>query len=203
MNQIKLKGKISGIEFSHTINDIEYQKANLYVPKENAEEDIIPLKFRSNSNPGYKDGDIVVLDGNVRSYSQKTSDGKSKVNIYVFSYLDPTEDLDIYNYFQIDGRVCKVDRLRGTNSVPRFQFILANNIISNLNKQKINNYLPVVLYNELSNWGTKLKVSDQVLIKGQLHSRFYKKIDNQGNVSSKMALELVATDIEVLNETHI
>jgi len=37
MNDIRLKGKIKDIEFSHVINDIEYQKANIYVPKENAE----------------------------------------------------------------------------------------------------------------------------------------------------------------------
>ena len=40
MNEIKLKGKISNIEFSHVINNTEYQKANLEVPKENGEFDI-------------------------------------------------------------------------------------------------------------------------------------------------------------------
>lgn len=37
MNEIKLRGKINNIEFSHIINEIEYQKADLYVTKENGE----------------------------------------------------------------------------------------------------------------------------------------------------------------------
>lgn len=200
MNEIKLKGVLSGIEFSHTINGVEYQKASLKVKKENGEFDNIPIKFKSSSNVGFQENQEIVLDGNIRSYSQKLSEGKSRVNIYVFSYLDPTEDLDIYNYFQVDGRICKIDKLRGCGSSKRIQFILANNIISSLNKQKINNYLPVVLYGDLAVFASTLKVSDKVLIKGQLHSRTYKKVDNQGNVSVRTAIELSASDIEVIKD---
>ena len=195
MNEIKLKGKISNIEFSHVINEIEYQKANLIVPKEDGEWDTIPLRFKSSCNIGYQDGQEIVLDGNIRSYSQRLENGKNRVNIYVFTYLDPTEDLDIDNYFQVDGRVCKVDKLRGINN-NRFQFILANNIISSNNKQKLNNYLPVVLYGELAQKASELQVSDKVLIKGQLHSRTYRKVDVNGNVSVRTAIELEATSLE-------
>ena len=198
MNEIKLRGKINNIEFSHIINEIEYQKADLYVTKENGEWDIIPLRFKSSSNMGLKEGQNIILDGNIRSYSQKLDNGKNRVNIYVFSYLDPTEDLDIDNYFQVDGRVCKIDKLRGNNNFHRFQFILANNIISTANKQKLNNYLPVVTYGELAETCANLKVSDKVLIKGQLHSRIYKKVDAQGNISVRTAIELAATSVERL-----
>ena len=137
MNEIKLKGKISDIEFSHIINNIEYQKANLYVPKEDGQEDIIPLRFKTSSNVNYENEQEIVIDGNIRSYSQRLDNGKNRVNIYVFTYLDPTEDLDIDNYFQVDGRVCKVDKLRGIDGEHKFQFILANNIISHNNQQKL------------------------------------------------------------------
>lgn len=195
MNEIKLKGKISNIEFSHVINEIEYQKANLLVSREDGEHDTIPLRFKSSCNTGYQEGQEIVLDGNIRSYSQRLDNGKNRVNIYVFTYLDPTEDLDIDNYFQVDGRVCKVDKLRGINN-NRFQFILANNIISNNNKQKLNNYLPVVLYGDLAQKASELKISDKVLIKGQLHSRIYRKVDVNGNVSVRTAIELEATSLE-------
>ena len=194
MNEIKLKGKIKDIEFSHIINNIEYQKANIYIPRENAEEDIIPLKFRSSSNRGLQENQEIVIDGNIRSYSQRLDNGKNRVNMYIFTYLDPTEDLDIYNYFQIDGRVCKVDKLRDNGS--RFQFILANNIILASNKQKLNNYLPVVLSGDLAKIWQGLQISDQVLIKGQIHSRTYKKVDNQGNIFVRTAIELVPTELD-------
>lgn len=148
MNEIKLKGNISGIEFSHIINGIEYQKADFIVPKENGEFDTIPLRFRSTSNKDFKEGDLLVFDGNIRSYSQKLDNGKNRVNIYVFTYFDPTEDLDIYDYFQVDGRVCKLDKIRGSSKGDRFHLTLANNIISRNNKQKLNNYLPVVCYGD-------------------------------------------------------
>ena len=78
MNEIKLKGKITSIEFSHIINNIEYQKANLIVPKENSEEDIISLRFRSNSNRGLQENQEIVIDGNIRSYSQRLDNGKNR-----------------------------------------------------------------------------------------------------------------------------
>jgi len=112
--------------------------------------------------------------------------------------MDQVEDSDIYNYFQVDGRVCKLDKLRSSLGVNRFQFILANNIISSVNKQKLNNYLPVVTYGDIALEASKLSVSDKVLIKGQLSSRVYKKVDENENVSVRTAIELIATDLEVL-----
>ena len=198
MNEIKLKGKISNIEFSHIINNIEYQKADLIVPKENGEHDIIPLRFKSSSNIGYVNEQQIVLDGNIRSYSQRLDNGKNRVNIYVFTYFDPTEDLDIYDYFQVDGRVCKLDKIRGSSKGDRFHLTLANNIISRNNKQKLNNYLPVVCYGDWAQRASELKISDKILVKGQLHSRIYRKMDKEGNVSVRTAIELVATSFEVL-----
>jgi len=201
MNEIKLRGKIGDIEFSHTINNTEYQKANLYVPREDNTQDIIPLRFKSISNQGIEDGQEIVIDGNIRSYSQRLENGKNRVSIYVFTYLDPTEDLDIDNYFQVDGRVCKLDKLRSKKSNYKFQFILANNIISSINTQKLNNYLPVVLYGDLAQQAEQLNISDKVLVKGQLHSRTYKKVDSAGNISVRTAIELEATSLEKYNET--
>lgn len=197
MNNIKLKGTLSDIEFSHMINNIEYQKAILKVKKENGELDLLPLKFKSSCNT-YIEGQEITIDGNIRSYSQRLPNNKNRVNIYVFSYLDPTEDLDIYNYFQIDGRICKLDKLRGFDNSKRFQFILANNIISSLNKQKINNYLPIITYGDIAEQCSHLNISDQIILKGQLHSRLYKKVDSKGNISVRTAIELVASDIEIL-----
>lgn len=196
MNDIQLKGKIKDIEFSHIINGTEYQKANIYVPRDNLEVDILPLRFKSTSNWGFDENSEISVHGNIRSYSQRLDNNKNKVSIYVFSYLDNVEDTDVYNYFQVDGRVCKIDKLRSSVDVNRFQFILANNIISAVSKQKLNNYLPVVLYGKLAVDNSDLSVSDKVFIKGQLTSRVYKKVDIDGNVSVRTAIELVATDLD-------
>ena len=81
MNEIKLFGTIRNIEHSHSIGDIDYDKANLIVQRENGIDDIVSLRFKKFSNT-YKDGDKVSLAGNVRSYSKHMPDGKNKVDIY-------------------------------------------------------------------------------------------------------------------------
>ena len=197
MNEIKLRGKLDNIEFSHMIGNMEYSKSNLIVPRENGWVDIIPLRFRTNSNNDrYKAGDEIALTGNIRSYSRKLETGKSKVNIYVFTYLDPVAKTEIYNEVNLDGRVCKKDKIRNSEFGDRFHIILANNIIINDTK-KINNYLPVVFYGDLAHMANNLNVNDKIKISGSLHSRTYKKVTNN-YTEVKTAIEVVANTLEIL-----
>ena len=115
MNKIILKGMIRNIEHSHNVKEIEYQKAELIVPRTDGEDDVLDLKFKRYANQ-YTEGQIVWLQGNVRSYSQKLDTGKNKVELYVFTYFDipdvGKDDQELINQFQLDGKVCKVDKLR-------------------------------------------------------------------------------------------
>ena len=75
MNRIRLKGFIRDIQYSHTIGDVEYDKANIIVTRKDGKEDILSLRFKKFSNP-YQDNQICSLVGNVRSYSKKISNDK-------------------------------------------------------------------------------------------------------------------------------
>ena len=203
MNDIILRGIIRDIEYSHTINNVEYCKANLIVSREDDKEDIISLRFKKFSCQ-YKNDDYVELVGNLRSYSRKMPDGKNKVEIYVFTYFDyPSEEKSGYftegtnNEFLITGRVCKINQLHQTKSGKQnLQFILANNIISN-NGQKINNYIPLVGWGYVANQlvEANLKVNDSVSVRGQLHSRTYTKTLDNGDVEIRVAHEGVLLGI--------
>lgn len=70
MNEIKLKWMIRNIEYSHTIGDIEYDKAEILVPKFNGGEDVLQLRFKKFSNK-YQNNQQIELSGNIRSYSEK------------------------------------------------------------------------------------------------------------------------------------
>lgn len=196
MNKIILKGTIKDIEYSHTIKNIDYSKANLLVLRKDGKEDIISLRFKSFACK-YKDGDYVELIGNLRSYSRKLDENKNKVEIYVFTYFDyPTEDdekefLDSTNEFLISGKVCKLNELHKTKTGKQnIQFILANNIINNDNTQKINNYIPMVSWGQdATDISETLKVNDAVTIRGQLHSRTYVKNLPEGEVEIRVAHE--------------
>ena len=201
-NQVILKGFLKNIQPSHTINDVEYDKANLIVKRDSGKEDVINLKFKKFSNP-YKEEQEIEIIGNVRSYSRQLADGRNKVDIYVFTYFDRPDNLevDIINQFDIDGRICKIDELRRTAAGKHnIHFILANNIITDIKGQKLNNYLPCVAWGKLAKELTEYHVNDVVKITGELHSREYKKTLENGEVIFKMAHELVISTIGKINE---
>lgn len=204
MNKISLKGMIRNIEYSHNIEDIEYQKAELIVPRTDGEDDVINLKFKRYSNQ-YTDGQIVSLKGNIRSYSQRLEGGKNKVELYVFTYFDIPEtdenDHELINYFELDGKVCKIDKLRkNSDGKESFHFILANNIFVEDKNTRIDTYLPCVCFGECARRLSKeLSVGDSVYIKGQLHSRTYRKYYDNGDMEIKTAHEAVITSCENVN----
>lgn len=204
MNKIILKGMIRNIEHSHTVKEIEYQKAELIVPRSDGEDDVLDLKFKRYAN-GYTEGQIVWLQGNIRSYSKKLDTGKNKVELYVFTYFDipevGPEDEELINNFDLDGKVCKIDKLRKSkDGKDSFHFILANNIFTNDNRNRIDTYVPCVCFGDMARkLSSELHVGDSVKLTGQLHSRTYKKYSDNGDMEIKTAHEAVVTSYESIN----
>ena len=143
MNKIILKGIIKDIQYSHTVQNIEYYKANLLVKREGNgnKEDLICLKFKRFSCP-YKDGDEITLIGNIRTYSQRLGD-RNKVEIYVFTYFDVPEEITSCNACELSGRICKKNPIRKTSEGKDvLDFIIANNLRTE--NQSLNCYIPCV-----------------------------------------------------------
>ena len=200
MNKIILKGIIRNIQYSHTINNIQYYKADLVVQRDDRE-DIIPLRFKSFSNR-YAENQLIELVGNIRSYSQKLDNGKNKILLYVFTYFDIPEvsedDKELINYLDVDGRICKIEELKITSSKKQvIHFILANNIITQ-NGQKINTYIPMVAWGKLAIKLSNLHVNNKIRVVGQMHSRLYNKQLDDGEIEIRTAHEGVALDVEVI-----
>ena len=197
MNNITLKGIIRNIQPSHKINDIEYNKAEIIVKRKDNKEDLINLRFKKFSN-SYKENDDISLCGNIRSFSQQL-EGKNKVDIYVFTYFDePQEEYDCNNYCELDGRICKIDELRVTQSGKHnIHFILANNIVKD-NNQKLNSYIPCIAWGKTAKQIAELSVNTQLKIVGELHSREYKKKIANDEIEIHVAHELLITEFEVI-----
>lgn len=138
--------------------------------------------------------------GNIRSYSKRLPDGKSKVDVYVFTYFDRQEpDETISNRFEIDGNICKLSPIKTLkNGKCCLQFILANNIINQDNTSKLNSYLPTVAWGTVAKEMAELKVGDKVHLTGELHSREYQKTLPDGEVEFRVAHELVVDNFERL-----
>lgn len=199
MNEIALKGIIKNIEFSHELRNTQYYKANLIVPDKKGNDNIIDVQFKKFINPSIEN-DLISLTGTIRSYSQKLSNGKNKVSIYVFTYFDlPEKDEDVINKIKLDGRVCKLDPLYTTVSGKQcVHAIIANNLIIPEQNIKINNYLPIVFWGQFAKDAQKLQINDKLELTGQLHSRTYTKKYPDGQVEIKTAHEVVVNNYEVV-----
>ena len=195
MNNVALQGYIRDIGFSHDIGNIEYGKANLICPGVSGrEDDIISLRFKQFSNR-YNEGDFIEIKGNLRSHSQNLN-GKNKVDIYVFTYFDIPE-VPSRNVISIDGNICKVDKIRYTKYGKKYiHFILANNIFTP-NGKKLNNYIPCVAYNTLADKFIEenYAIGDSIIIDGELHSRTYKKHNEDSTIEFRIAHELAVQEI--------
>ena len=199
MNNQILKGLLRNIQPSHKIGDIEYDQADLVASRSNGKDDIITLKFKKYSNK-YKDGDIVELTGNIRSYSKKLDNGKNKVSLYVFTYFD-LPDEEYTNHFQLDGRICKIEPLRKTqDGKVNIHFILANNLLIEDTNQKLNSYLPCIAWGNLARKIEQLHINDKVMLEGEFHSREYKKLISKDEFEFRVAHELVIQSFEVLEK---
>lgn len=194
MNNVKLKGILRDIGHSHSIGDIEYDKADLIVQRENGIDDIISLRFKKFSNT-YKDGDTVSLVGNVRSYSKQLNDGKNKVDIYVFTYFDSPEDDDITNSVVVDGRICKIEDVRILpNGKKNIHFIVANNLVTSDGK-KLNSYLPCIAWGKTAQEISNMRVNDFIQISGKLQSREYKKYIAEDDFEIRIAHEVYVDSV--------
>ena len=198
MNSIQLKGLLRNLQPSHTINNIEYDQADIICSRSNGKDDILKIKYKRYSNR-YREGDLVELTGNIRSFSQKLSNGRNKVNLYVFTYFDLPEG-ESNNYFELDGRICKIESLRTTqDGKQNIHLILANNLILDESNQKLNSYLPCIAWGRVAKELSKLSVNTRLNISGEMHSREYKKMINENEFEFKVAHELIIQSFEVLD----
>ena len=193
MNTIAVQGYIRDIEFSHDVGTIDYEKASIVCPGVNGrEDDLFLIQFKKLSNK-YKEGDFIEFKGNLRSYTASRENGKSQVQIYIFTYFD-LPDIPV-NTVKIDGRICKMDTLKQNRAGNSYiHFILANNIFKG--GAKINSYIPCTAYGEMAERLSFNKVNDFILIDGKFHSHTYKRKPDKEIV---LAHEVVVQDYEVKN----
>ena len=197
MNEIILSGTIKNIQHSHSIGEVEFDKAQLICTRDNGREDVINLKFKSFSNP-YKNNEQISIKGNIRSYSYKTEDDGNRVIIYVFTYFDQPSQEEV-DGAKIDGRICKINPLRKTKSGKQnIHFIIANNLHSQDNTKRLNSYIPCIAWGSVAKKIQDLSVNTKIKLIGQLHSREHKKRMDNGELEIRLAHEFVVTSFEVI-----
>lgn len=199
MNDIFLKGVIKDIQPSHSLKDIDYDKAHLIVRNSNGKESTLDLVFKHFSNK-YTEDQTVCLVGNVRTLSKRLTDGKNNIHIYVFSYLDELDEEFLAqeplqgtsNYLQLSGRICKIEPIRTFKDKRcNVQFIIANRIEKG--NTKISSYLPCIAWGKLAKYiASNYQVNSEISIVGELRSREYKKYFSEDQFEIRVAHEVLA-----------
>lgn len=193
MNEVTLQGYLRDIEFSHSVGNVDYEKANLICPGTyGREDDIISIIYKKFVNK-YNEGDFISLSGNLRSYSLKNEKHNS-VQIYVFTYFDMPDSIAT-NDIKLDGHICKIDKIRYSKYGKQYiHFIVANNIFTATSK--LNNYISCTAYGQEALKIAEMDISDYINISGELHSHTYSKKTENEELEYKIAHEVVVKEFD-------
>lgn len=207
MNTVILKGTPQDITFSHSIGSTDYYQCNFLVIDEHShKDDVILVKFKDFSNATNKlqIGKQSEIYGNLRSFTERTPEGKNHVVHYVFTYLDAFDNIDNdYNYVELDGRLCKKDVLWKNIKTGKhcLHFTLANNIYAD--GIKINSYISCTAYGKKAAEISELHINQPIKLIGKVHSRTYNKQLDNGDMEVRVAHEVIIRDYKVITENDL
>lgn len=197
-NRAQLIGTVlSELEFSHkTYGEAFYILMIGILRKSGYEDDIrVMVSERLIWNMDLQPGETVRVSGQIRTYNQEQG-GKNHLNIVIFAreleLLD--EALPHENQICLEGFVCKRPTRR-TSPLGReiCDIMLAVNRMYNKS-----DYIPCIAWGRNAAYGGELEVGSKLLIEGRIQSREYKKRDEAGNVSLKVAYEVSVIKMEEL-----
>ena len=198
-NQVNIAGVIcSDFTYSHTLCGEKFYIADLEVERRSGKSDIIPIMV---SDRMIKIEDLtgvsVEITGQFRSYN-KHIDGKSKLLLTVFALeIEVMENFMYYNNnVELIGYICKEPIYRKT---PLGREIA--DVLLAVNRQcGKSDYIPCICWGRNARYVGNLPVGTKISISGRIQSRtFLKKID-EDTTEERVAYELSASKVEVVEE---
>ena len=196
MNKIRLDGKVTtGPEFSHECKGEKFYKLFLEVGRKSEVVDTLPCLVPEVFLKDVEVGECVGINGEIRTRNNH-SDGKRKLEIYVFVLgVDNYEGQDS-NSVWLEGYVCKDPLYRET---PLGRKIADLTIASNRPYGK-SDYISCIVWGRNALIASNIPVGAKVSISGRLQSREYVKVLDDETRETKVAYELSASSLEILNE---
>lgn len=196
MNKIRLDGKVTTEpDFSHECKGEKFYKLFLEVVRKSEVVDTLPCMVPEVFLKDVEVGECIGINGEIRTRNNH-SDGKSKLEIYVFVLgVDNYEGQDS-NSVWLEGYVCKDPLYRET---PLGREIADLTIASNRPYGK-SDYIPCIVWGRNALIASDIPVGAKVRIYGRLQSREYVKMLDDETREIKVAYELSASSLEILKE---
>ena len=199
-NQVNIAGVIcSDFKYSHTLCGEKFYIADLEVERTSGKSDIIPIMVSDRMiNIEDLTGVSVEITGQFRSYN-KNIDGKTKLLLTVF--VLEIEFLENFTYnnnnVELIGYICKEPIYRTT---PLGKEIADVFVAVNRDYGK-SDYIPCICWGRNARYVGNLDIGTKISIAGRLQSRtFLKKIDEE-TTEERVAYELSASKVEVVEES--
>ena len=198
MNKIRLDGKIATEpEFSHECKGEKFYKLFLEVQRKSEVVDTLPCLVPEVFLKDVEFGECIGINGEIRTRNNR-SEGNRKVEIYVFVLgVDDYEGHDI-NSVELEGYVCKEPIYRET---PLGRGISDLLIASNRPYGK-SDYIPCIAWGRNALYASDIPVGKKVMLSGRLQSREYVKMLDDDTKETRVAYELSASSLEILDESE-
>ena len=199
-NKVNIAGVIcSDFNYSHTLCGEKFYIADLEVERRSGKSDIIPIMV-SDRMIKIEDltGVAVEILGQFRSYN-KHIDGKSKLLLTVFALEIEVLENFTYNNNNVElvGYICKEPIYRTTPLGKEIADVL---LAVNRSYGK-SDYIPCICWGRNARYVGNLEIGTKISISGRLQSRtFLKKIDEE-TTEERVAYELSASKVEVVEES--
>jgi primosomal replication protein N len=200
-NKVNIAGVIcSDFKYSHTLCGEKFYIADLEVERTSGKSDIIPIMV---SDRMIKIEDLtgvsVEITGQFRSYN-KHIDGKSKLLLTVFALEIEVLENFTYNNNNVEliGYICKEPIYRTTPLGKEIAdvFVAVNRYYGK------SDYIPCICWGRNARYVGNLDIGTKISIAGRVQSRtFLKKIDEE-TTEERVAYELSASKVEVVEESE-
>ena len=190
-NNVQIGGEIITLpEFSHEVFEEKFYKFEIKTKRLSDYDDILPaiVSERLVNVEDIKLGDIVVINGQFRSYNLQT-ETRSKLVLSIFvKEIEFTHDVNCLtlNEANLIGYICKEPIYRKTPLGREIADVL---IAVNRTYRK-SDYIPCILWGRNAKYCDTLQVGDLVKLSGRIQSRKYEKKLPDGTAIKKTAYEI-------------
>ena len=190
-NVVQLAGKLVSMNKVWSTNDLIICEGILQINRESGVSDYIPILFDNTLNNISLDS-FITVKGQFRSRDIPKSDGKIKVQLYVYAKDTAILSEPLYrNEIELNGYICKQPILRTTPSGKQISDLL---VACNYSRDK-SAYIPIITWGREARKSGKYTVGTEVKVLGRIQSRKYTKIINEAQ-EEFVAYELSANQID-------
>lgn len=201
-NIINLRGVVSSeVEVSHEAFDEKYYRFFIDTKRLSDLSDTLPIIVSEKliNIDDIKIGDVVFVNGQVRSHNQPVEEKRSKLILSIFTKEIRKESLEedtSLNEVIFQGFICKEPIYRKT---PLGREI-ADVLIAVNRAYKKSDYIPCILWGRNAKFCESLPIGSKVSITGRMQSRKYSKKLNDDNIKEMTAYEVSASMFTLLKD---